>query len=184
MDRLWAEDLRGLVASVGPVTIAAPELATVEDLQGWGPARDSLSKSEGFEFLGLPIYQGRADMTFTRRVRSALRPAVNNSDLIHSSNLFPPYTPLWFGHDLAVQLKKKTLFVVAEDFYDMLNWEWVRTEKNTLQKLRRRRDLNHLDREVRKRVANASLSFLTYTSRGRALPRICGKRSTNPAASP
>ena len=40
MDRLWAEDLRGLVASVGPVTIAAPELATVEDLQGWGPARD------------------------------------------------------------------------------------------------------------------------------------------------
>jgi glycosyltransferase involved in cell wall biosynthesis len=42
----------------------------------------------------------------------------------------------------------------------MLNWEWVRTEKNVLQKLRRRRDLNLLDREVRKRVANASLSFL------------------------
>jgi len=160
MDRLWAEDLRGLVASVGPVTIAAPELATVEDLQGWGPARDSLSKGDGFEFLGLPIYRSRADVTFARRVRSALRPAVSNSDLIHSSNLFPPYTALWFGHDLAVHLKKKTLFVVAEDFYDMLNWEWVRTEKNALQKLRRRRDLNLLDREVRKRVANASLSFL------------------------
>lgn len=160
MDRLWAEDLRGLVASVGPVTIAAPELARVEDIQGWGPATDSVSKADGFEFLGLPIHRGRADVTFARRVRSALRPAVNNSDLIHSSNLFPPYTPLWFGHDLAVQLNKKTLFVVAEDFYDMLNWEWVRTEKNPLQKLRRRRDLNHLDREVRKRVANASLSFL------------------------
>jgi glycosyltransferase involved in cell wall biosynthesis len=160
MDRLWAEDLRGLVASVGPVTIAAPELARVEDIQGWGPVTDSVSKSDGFEFLGLPIYRSRADMTFGLRVRSALRPAVMNSDLVHSSNLFPPYTALWFGHDLAVQLRKKTLFVVAEDFYDMLNWEWVRTEKNVLQKLRRRRDLNLLDREVRKRVANASLTFL------------------------
>jgi glycosyltransferase involved in cell wall biosynthesis len=160
MDRLWAEDLKGLVASVGPVTVAAPELPRVEDIQGWGPATDSLSKANGFEFLGLPIHGGRTDLTFARRVRTALRPAVLESDLIHSSNFFPPYTPLWFGHDLAVELNKKTLFVVAEDFYDMLNWEWVRTEKNSLQKLRRRRTLNMLDREVRKRVANASLSFL------------------------
>lgn len=160
MDRLWAEDLRGLVASIGPVTIAAPQLARVEDLQGWGPATDSLSKAEGFEFLGLPIHGGRTDLTFARRVRAVLKPAVIASDLIHTSNLFPPYTPLWFGHDLAVQLGKKTLFVVAEDFYDMLNWEWVRTATGRLQKLRRRRSLRALDREVRKRVANASLTFL------------------------
>jgi glycosyltransferase involved in cell wall biosynthesis len=160
IDRLWAEDLKGLVASVGSVTIAAPELGKGEDLQGWGPATTSLSKSDGFDFLGLPIHRGHTDVTFAWRVRSRLRPAVMNSDLIHSSNLFPPYTPLWCGHDLAVQLNKKTLFVVAEDFYDMLNWEWVRTETNPLQKLRRRRTLNNLDREVRKRVANASLTFL------------------------
>jgi len=160
MDRLWAEDLKGLVASVGPITIAAPELPGVEDIKGWGPATDSLSKADGFEFLGLPTQRGRLDLTFASRIRAALRPAVLHSDLIHSSNFFPPYTPLWAGHDLAVQLNKKTLFVVAEDFYDMLNWEWVRTEKNWLQKLRRRRTLNMLDREVRKRVANASLTFL------------------------
>ncbi len=160
MDRLWAEDLKGLVASVGPITVAAPELPSVEDIKGWGPATETLSKDDGFEFLGLPTHKGRADMTFARRVRSVLRPAVLSSDLIHSSNLFPPYTALWFGHDLAVELNKKTLFVVAEDFYDMLNWEWVRTEQNALQKLRRRRTLHQLDREVRKRVANASLTFL------------------------
>jgi glycosyltransferase involved in cell wall biosynthesis len=160
MDRLWAEDLRGLVASVGPVVIAAPELAKVEDIRGWGPATDSLLKTDGFEFLGLPIHHGKTDIFFAQRVRAALRPAVINSDLIHTSNLFPPYTSLWFGHDLAVRLNKKTLFVVAEDFYDMLNWEWVRTEKNAFQKSRRRRTLNQLDREVRKRVANASLTFL------------------------
>lgn len=160
MDRLWAEDLRGLAASVGPVTVAAPELARVEDVKGWSPAIDSLSKTDGFVFLGLPTHGGRTDLTFSMRVRAVLRPAVAGSDLIHSSNLFPPYTPLWFGHDFAVESNKKTLFVVAEDFYDMLNWEWVRTGKDNLQKMRRRRTLNMLDREVRKRVANASLTFL------------------------
>ena len=160
VDRLWADDLRGLTASVGPVKVAAPELASAEDLKAWGPSTDALSKGDGLEFLGLPIHGGRMDLTFAQRVRAALRPAVLASDLVHTSNFFPPYTPLWFGHDLAVQHGKKTLFVVAEDFYDMLNWEWVRTERNSLKKLRKRRTLNMLDREVRKRVANASLSFL------------------------
>jgi glycosyltransferase involved in cell wall biosynthesis len=160
VDRLWAEDLRGLVASVGPVTIAAPEFATVEELKGWGPSTDSLSSEDGVEFVGLPHYKGKTDLTYKSRVRAALRPTVMNSDLIHTSNLFPPYTSLWYGHDLAVKLKKKTLFVVGEDFYDMLNWEWVRVEDNPIQKWRRRRTLNRLDQEVRKRVANASLTFL------------------------
>jgi hypothetical protein len=120
MDRLWAEDLRGLAVSIGPVTIAAPLFAKVEDIQGWGPATDSLSKADGFEFLGLPIHGGRTDLTFARRVRAILRPAVIDNDLIHSSNFFPPYTPLWFGHDLAInvyvsgmfQLKARILFVL------------------------------------------------------------------------
>jgi glycosyltransferase involved in cell wall biosynthesis len=83
-----------------------------------------------------------------------------NADLIHTSNLFDPYTPLYHAHDVAVRHNKKTLFVVAEDFYDMLNWEWVRPTKKPLQKLRRKRALHNLDEQVRKRVASASLTFL------------------------
>ena len=160
MDRLWAEDLRGLAASIGPVKVAAPQLAGVEEVKAWGPTTDSLSKEDGIEFVRLPVHGGRKDLTFARRVRGALRSAVLESDLVHSSNFFPPYTPLWFGHDFAVQQNKKTLFVVAEDFYDMLNWEWVRTERSSLKKLRKRLMLDKLDRAVRKRVANATLSFL------------------------
>lgn len=165
LDKLWAEDLKGLAAaigsmSVGPITVAAPELDGVQDIQSWSPTTSALTRADGFEFLGLPAYRGRADITFNRRVRAVLKPAVLAADLVHSSNLFPPYTAFWFGHDFAVAHGKKTLFVVAEDFYDTLNWEWVRPRQSALRKMRRRRALNQLDAQVRKRVANASLTFL------------------------
>jgi hypothetical protein len=83
-----------------------------------------------------------------------------NADIVHTSNLFVPYTSLYYAHDLAVRLGRKTLFVVAEDFFDMLNWEWVRSAPDAFQKYRRRRTLNKLDGMVRKRVLSASPTFL------------------------
>ncbi len=160
LDKLWAEDLKGTAGSMGPITVAAPELARAEDIQAWGSATDTLSKADGVEFVGLPVHGGRKDVFFSRKVRAALAPAVKNSDLVHTSNLFPPYTALWYGHDLAVKLGKKTLFVVAEDFYDMFRWEWVRTERNGFKRWRTQRMLDGLDRGVKERVANASLTFL------------------------
>jgi glycosyltransferase involved in cell wall biosynthesis len=160
LDKLWADDLKGLVSAVGPVTVAAPELPAASSMSTWGPGVQKLTPEDGITFVGLPAHKGRFDLAFPLRVRSALRPAVSKADIVHSSNLFPPYTSLWQGHDLAVRLGKKTLFVVAEDFYDMLNWEWVRPTSNWLQKLRRRRMLSRLHRQVCKRIANASLTFL------------------------
>jgi glycosyltransferase involved in cell wall biosynthesis len=49
---------------------------------------------------------------------------------------------------------------VAEDFYDMMEWEWVRTAPTTFQRLRRRRTLERMDQQVRRRVGTASLTFL------------------------
>lgn len=160
IDRLWAEDLKGLVAGVGPIVVAAPQLASVEVLKGWGPGIASVSAANGLSFSPLPTHRGRLDLTFGLRARRALREAVRSADIVHTSNLFAPYTAFYSGHDLAVSMGKKTLFVVAEDFYDMLNWEWVRTAPNGLQRYRRKRTLEGLDRQVRKRVSTASLTFL------------------------
>lgn len=85
---------------------------------------------------------------------------MENADLIYTSNLFGNDVALYFAHDLAVKQGKKTLFVVAEDFKDMLGWEWVWTEESAMRRWRRVRTLRSLDLAVRKRVRNSSLTFL------------------------
>jgi glycosyltransferase involved in cell wall biosynthesis len=160
LDRLWAEDLRGLIQGVGPVTVAAPRLPSSSKLKAWGPGTTQLSTSDGVNFISLPVNRGRLDLSFSVRVRSILRRAVQNADIVHTSNMFFPYTALYYAHDLAARLGKKTLFVVAEDFFDMLNWEWVRTSPTALQRYRRRRSLKKMERMVRERVSSASLTFL------------------------
>jgi glycosyltransferase involved in cell wall biosynthesis len=160
IDRLWAEDLRGLVTGVGPVTVAAPRLSSPREVRAWGPGTASLSATDDVTFIPLPVRRSRLDLTFPARVRSVLRKAVVNADIVHSSNFFIPYTPLYYAHDLASRLGKRTLFVVAEDFVDMLNWEWVRTAPNAIQRYRRRYSLRRMDCMIRKRVSSASLTFL------------------------
>ena len=74
--------------------------------------------------------------------------------------LFPPYVGLSYAHDRATRLGKKTIFVIAEDFYDMLAWEWVRLGATGFERWRRQRALVALDARVRKSAAHASLTFL------------------------
>ena len=85
---------------------------------------------------------------------------MRQADLIHSSNLFAPWLGLRYAHDLAVRLGKKTLMVVAEDFVDMLGWEWVRTSSSSLKRFRRAAELRRLEKHVRSMTATASLTFL------------------------
>lgn len=160
LSSLWAEDLRGLVASVGPVVVAAPRLGSVQELLTWGPGVSTLRPEDGIIFTALPVPKGRLNLGFAMRVRRVLQQAVQAADIVHTSNLFDPYTALYQGHDLATRMGKKTLFVVAEDFYDMLEWEWVRPTRNAFQRWRRRRALRILDVKVRERVGSASLTFL------------------------
>ena len=159
LDRLWAEDLKGLVNAVGPITIAAPQMQ-LTSLQAWGAGMAILHAEDRIAFIPLPPRVSRISLARRVRLRSILRRAVDQADLIHTSNLFEPDTDLYFAHDYAVRQHKKTLFVVAEDFCDMLQWEWVRTAPNRIERKRRQRTLDRQDFAVRNRVASASLTFL------------------------
>lgn len=159
LDRLWYEDLIGLTESIGPVTIAGPCMG-LDAMRALGRGFAEVGESGPLRFVGLPVRKGRLDLLYRGRLRKVLRDAVENADLIHTSNLFGNDVALYFAHDLAVKQGKKTLFVVAEDFKDMLGWEWVRTEESAMRRWRRVRTLRSLDLAVRKRVRNSSLTFL------------------------
>jgi glycosyltransferase involved in cell wall biosynthesis len=159
IDGLWAEDLKALAAAAGPLTVAAPELE-VEELRSWGPALTTLTAQDQISFVSLPKYTSRFNLSNLIRSRKILYDAVSGADVVHSSNLFRPYLFLYYAHDVATRLRRKTVFVVAEDFYDMEVWGWLRRESNPLKKWRARRIILQQDREVRKRVQSSSLTFL------------------------
>lgn len=159
IDRLWAEDLIGLASAAGPIQIAAP-CVDADQLRAWGVGLATLPKDSPLTLLPLPSRKGRLDVLYPIQVRKALKEAVSNADLVHTSNLFGTDTALYYAHNLATKRGIKTLFVVAEDFVDMQQWEWVRTAPNPLQQKRRRSTLRRLDAQVRKCIANASLTFL------------------------
>lgn len=160
VDALWARDLQGLAGCGWTVRICAPEIAGTDNLKSWGPGTTALPANERLEFVGFPSLSRRLDAWKWISVRKVLRREVARADLIHTSNCFAPYLGLAFAHDLAVMLRKKTLFVIAEDFYDMLEWEWVRAGSSQFEIRRRYRHLAVLDRRARLSAATADLTFL------------------------
>lgn len=160
VDGLWARDLYGLASSIGPVCVAAPELSGVEKLKTWGPTASTVEPGSGITFRGLPPITSPRNHWARARMRTILRQEVSKADLIHTSNYFPPYVDLSCAHDHAVRLQKKTVFVIAEDFVDMLDWEWVRMAESDFQRWRRKRLLRALDARVRRSAATASLTFM------------------------
>jgi glycosyltransferase involved in cell wall biosynthesis len=159
LDKLWSEDLDGLAASIGPVRIAAPELP-LSTLSAWGTGFTERPVNGEVSFVSLPARKGRLDLFYKLRLHKVLGAAVRESDLVHTSNLFGNDLALYYGHDLATKLGRKTLFVVAEDFPDMLGWEWVRTAPSALKRSRHASTLHSLERHVERRVSTASLTFL------------------------
>jgi glycosyltransferase involved in cell wall biosynthesis len=159
LDALWLRDLEGLRDSMGRVTVAAPQVAPAQ-LRGWGPGVASVQSGDGLEFVGFASIRTRRDLPRWLSVRRILRAAVAQADLVHTTNFFPPYLGLAYAHDAAVKLGKKTLFVIAEDFIDMLGWEWNRLASSGFQRWRRDRQLRIMDRRVRRSAASASLTFM------------------------
>ena len=159
IDSLWARDLCALVKSVGPIRVAAPELNPDGPLTSWGPNLQPLPESAGITFRGLPQMKSARPSVLRFKTRRILREEVAHADLVHTSNYFPPYVGLAYAHDLAVKLGKKTVFVITEDFYDMLSWEWVRTSKG-LNRWRRERAAKALDVRARRSARTASLTML------------------------
>ncbi len=158
VDGLWARDLIGLAKSVGALRVVAPELP-LASLTGWGPNTVSLSSSPEISFRGFAPINGKKDLWRWPSIRRVLRQEVNNAQLVHTSNLFPPYLGLSYAHDYATRLGRKTLFVIAEDFRDMLSWEWIR-ESAGLRRWMRERELDRIEQRARKSAATASLTLL------------------------
>lgn len=159
VDALWARDLIGLSKSVGPVRVVAPEMTGTATLKTWGHNSETLSETSGISFSGFPPMKSTRSFLTKLKIRSVLRKEVAQADVVHTSHFFPPYLDLAYAHDLAVRQGKKTLFVVAEDFHDILTWEWIRPVQG-LKRWRREKALNQMDRRVRRSAGSASLTLL------------------------
>jgi glycosyltransferase involved in cell wall biosynthesis len=159
VDALWARDLIGLSKSVGPIRVVAPEMTGTESLKTWGHNSEVMTASSGVSFRGFPPMNSTRSFVTKLKIRSILRKQVAEADVVHTSHFFPPYLDLAYAHDLAVRLGKKTLFVVAEDFHDILTWEWIRPLQG-LKRWRRELTLKQIDRRVRKSAGTASLTLL------------------------
>lgn len=175
-DGLWARDLEGLRDSMGPVRVAAPELAADAALDTWGPSVGRVAADDGIEFVGLPVFASRRDLWQWPRARRILRNAVSRAAVVHTSNYFRPYTGLYYAHDFAVRSGRKTVFVIAEDFHDMLEWEWVRMAQGPWQRWRRARELAALDNRVRRAASSATLTMI-HTPAAVARYRLAARNS-------
>ncbi len=174
VDALWARDLIGLTKSVGPLRVAAPEVSSAS-LKTWGHNSSVLPESTGIQFRGFAQVRGKRDYWRWPTIRRVLREEVRNANLVHTSNFYPPYLGLAYAHDYAAKMGKPTVFVVAEDFPDILEWEWVRPSSG-LEQWRRRRTLAAIDQRVRKSAATAALTFL-HTPAVVDRYRLCARRS-------
>jgi glycosyltransferase involved in cell wall biosynthesis len=160
IDGLWARDLEGIAQSGWQLQVCGPELKNESAIQTWGPSAATLPSDGAIGFTGFPSVARRTDLWKWPIIRSVLAKEVRQADIVHSSNLFAPYVPLSYAHDLAARLGKKTVFVIAEDFHDMLEWEFVRLGSSAREIERRRQKLAVLDERVRRSAATASLTFL------------------------
>jgi glycosyltransferase involved in cell wall biosynthesis len=160
VDALWGRDLRATARALGRIRIAAPEIRGSLAGSTWGTGLAEVRPDEGIDFSGLPVLRSRRDFGRQLALRAALRREVNAADIVHTSNYFPPYTGLAYAHRFATRIGRRTVFVIAEDFYDMLEWEWVRTAAGRFQRWRRERMLRSLDRRTRLCASTASITFL------------------------
>jgi glycosyltransferase involved in cell wall biosynthesis len=160
IDGLWARDLEGLVAATGPVRVVAPEYPASEAMPTWGPNAVPVGPESGLTFVGLPVIHSRRHWLRWPMVRAILRREVAQADVVHTSHGFPPWTGLAYAHDLGVAMGKKTVFVIAEDFHDVWEWERVRTASGRWQRWRWGAELKRLDARTKRSAATASITFL------------------------
>lgn len=157
-DGLWARDLEGLLRTIGPFRVAAPDHGCGQAFESWGPTTSRVD--ERVTFVSLPRIQSRRHLVRWIAIRRILDREVRRATVVHTSNLFPPYRGLAYAQRRAERLGKKTLLVIAEDFYDMLQWEWVRTGSTNHTRRRRQRQIDAMDRDLRRRAATATTTFL------------------------
>lgn len=159
IDEQWANDLAEVATHMGPLRVAAPEISA-SNYPSWGPTSIRLPPDFPVQFRGFPEMKSRRDYWKLPKIRSILKDEVSKADVIHSSNAFPPYMGLLYGHELAVKMGKKTVFVICEDYEDMLAWEWVRTAPSSFQRWLRQKTLDYINYRMKNAAQTASLLLL------------------------
>lgn len=173
-DEVWGKELLAKVKLYGNLTVVAPQLAAETAMKTWGPSAITLSPDCGVHFVGIPLIHSWRTYWRLPAIRRILRREVMKADVVHSSNFFPPYLGLYYAHELAFKLGKKTVYVVSEDYYDMMSWEWIRPISSFLERWKRKLILSRIENRVRHALKTASLSFLntpSVVSRYRLLAR-------------
>lgn len=176
VDSLWARDLEGMVSSFGQIRVVAPEIEAGKKLKTWGPTSTTIKSGSGVDFVAIATLSSRFDFWKWTLIKKRLKKEVEWADCVQTSNFFPPYERLSLAHDYAVKQGKKTVFVVGEDFYDMLGWEWVRTSSDSFTRWRRERTINRLNRRTEKSASSASLTLL-HTPAAVSRYRLCAQNS-------
>lgn len=162
-DIVWLKELQVQTIYFGSMTVLAPEIP-LENMKTWGPSTTTFKETENLKFVGIPELRSKKDFYKIPKAKSIIEREVKKSQLVQVSNVFPPYDCLSHGIFYGRKVGKKTLMVVAEDFYDMLNWEWVRTASNPISSFRRKRYLESTHKLVCKMLNAAALSFINTPS--------------------
>ncbi len=159
-DSAWARNLKHLAASTCPIRVVAPEVPQRETLRKKVVNPTIIYPDSGITYVGIPPLSSSFDYFTLAKIRGILHQEVMQADFIESSNFSPPYLGLLYAHKLAVSHRKKTSFVIHEDLYDELYWEWNSPKLNPFEKWLKSKILAHMKNRVLAAASSASLTFL------------------------
>lgn len=157
VDTLWAKDLRELAARLGFIRVAAPCMTADHPDFLWGTGKTAIQPSEPFQFITLPnLNQEPLGAVF--RFYAQLKEAAKGCRIVHTSNVFGRYLVISWFHRWCVKQGLPTVYVVPEDFSDMLRWEWARVPSPWL-RLKRLATVRLLEFAARETAASADLTL-------------------------
>lgn len=155
----WAHDLVASKPSFVHLRVVAP-LISEQQLHQQSDQLATISPDESFTFQGFPCLATEWAWWRWPGLKKFLKEQIRQADCVHTSNFYAPYFPLYQAHHLAVALKKPTLFVISEDFYDILSWKTLRGSLPAWRRWNRQRRLDCMEKHVKECASTAELTFL------------------------
>lgn len=161
IDKIWANELKTQSGYFGRMLVLAPQSDSKSEITPWGPSFTELVESEILSFIGVPNLTTNKPIDLHAIIKKTIEEAVNQASMVHSSNIFPGKFYLSYAHFYAAKQSKKTFFVVAEDFYNMAYWEWIRPRKRwSLSRLKAQLDLFRTDLLTKRMLATSTIAFI------------------------
>lgn len=157
VDTLWAKDLRELAARLGYVRVAAPCMTADHPDFLWGTGKSLILPGEPFQFVALPDLK-QEPISAIFGFLSKLKEAAKGCRVVHTSNVFGRFLTISWFHRWCVKQGLPTVYVVPEDFSDMLRWEWARVPSLWL-RLKRLATVRLLEFAARETAATADLTL-------------------------